>query len=256
MPINLYHENFYVNPKDIDAESLVLRGDEFRHAAKVVRKTKGSRFAAVDGCGNWYECEVQAVTSRQLQARIISSRQQVGEPKTHLTLAQGVIKGNRFDWVIEKGTEIGVSAFIPLLCERSVATAEHKVERWRRIALASMKQCGRSVWPSISEPMPITEALATLTSCDLKWIAQENIRNEQLNLKYFDRKLDKYNGGSGAALLIGPEGGFTDQEVTEALSHGFCPISLGTRRLRSETASVVAVTLQLEALGDLGGNSS
>jgi 16S rRNA (uracil1498-N3)-methyltransferase len=253
MPKILYHENFYVNPQDVDAEWLILHGDELRHAAQVVRKKKSSRFAAIDGCGNWYECEVEKVDKRQLKARIICSRHQVGEPKIHLTLAQSVLKGRRFDWLVEKGTEIGVSAFIPLICERSVAMAEHKVERWRRIALVAMKQCGRSVWPSISPPISFKKTLKNLKDCDLKWIAHENDGIEPQNLKVLNRKLDRDSGGQSVALLIGPEGGFTNQEVTNAMSHGFSPINLGMRRLRSETAGIVATTLVMGFLGELGG---
>jgi 16S rRNA (uracil1498-N3)-methyltransferase len=170
-----------------------------------------------------------------------------------LTLAQAVLKGSRFDLIVEKGTEIGVSVFIPLLCARSVATLEHKVDRWRRIALAAMKQCGRSLWPSISVPMSFKEALDTLSSGDLKWIAHEDVDIEPLNLKDFSRKINNYNGIGRIVLLIGPEGGFTEQEVAEALSHGFNPISLGTRRLRSETAAIVATTFIMGALGEFGG---
>lgn len=248
------HEHFYVEPDDVNADSLVLRGGEFRHAVKVLRKKKGSVFAAVDGCGNCYKCKVKSVSTGQLCAQIISTKRGVGEPKTHLTLAQCVIKGNRFDWVVEKGTEIGISAFIPVLCERSVAKAEHKEKRWQRIALAAMKQCGRSILPKVFAPQSFLETMSTLSACNLKIIADENSNTSLQSLKSNMEKLqsDTLNGNSGVAFLIGPEGGFGALEVTEAIKHGFTPVSFGPRRLRSETAGLVAATLILGSFGELG----
>lgn len=253
MAIIPYHENFYVLPEDVDGEFLILRGEEYHHAVKVVRKTVGSRFAAVDGCGNFYECEVSSITNQTLQARILTTRQQVGEPKTNLILAQSVLKGNRFDWLVEKGTEIGVSAFFPLLCERSIAIRENKAERWRRIALAAMKQCGRSVWPSVSEPIPFSEALRLAETGDLRWIAHEDAMTGLSQIKDMNKKCDNHGGRRRGVLLVGPEGGFTEKEIDDALSQGFTAICLGPRRLRSETAGIVAATLLLKVSGDLGG---
>jgi len=250
MAIIPYHENFYVLPEDVAGESLILRGEEYHHAAKVVRKKVGSRFAAVDGYGNWYECEVESMDRQSLRARILRSQQQVGEPKIHLILAQSVLKGNRFDWVVEKGTEIGASAFLPLLCERSIVVRENKVQRWRRIALAAMKQCGRSVCPSISEPKPFSEALHIPEVGDLRWIAHEDAASDLPHLNEISS--ESLRDKRKAVLIIGPEGGFTDQEISDALSQGFRAIHLGPRRLRSETAGIVAATLILKAFGDLG----
>jgi 16S rRNA (uracil1498-N3)-methyltransferase len=242
------HEHFYVLPDDVSDNYLILRGDEFKHAAKVLRKNRGSHFAAVDGLGNWFECELVDISTTFLKARILERFQNIGEPKFRLTLAVGLLKSNRFDWIIEKGTEIGVCCFVPVLCERSISRTDNKLDRFKRIALAAIKQCGRSVLPIVKKAVPFEDLLQQFSYYDCKIIAQNEIQSINSSL---DNLISQTSSNTGV-ILIGPEGGFSRVEVEQAISAGFVSISLGEKRLRSETAALITAAQLLTKMGELG----
>ena len=155
-------------------------------------------------------------------------------------------KGQRFDLVVEKATEIGVHTLIPMVTARSVvrpSARDDRWTRWQRIAISAMKQCGRTFLPRITPVMGFGEVLAQVGHHDLGLIAWEGAEGEPLE-RWMPR-------AGKVLLLIGPEGGFTPQEVEEAQRRGIKAISLGPRRLRAETAGIVALSLVLHHLGDL-----
>ncbi|MFQ5754203.1 MAG: RsmE family RNA methyltransferase, partial [bacterium] len=146
-------ELFYVRPQDVTHEFLTLQKDEMHHLTNVHRKKKGDTFLAVDGMGTVYDCQIEQMRQDELQARIFKKYKFMGEPFFKLTLALALPKKGRFEWVVEKGTEIGVSAFMPLLTQRTVVKEKSlKPQRCMRIALAAMKQCQRSVLPTTAAP--------------------------------------------------------------------------------------------------------
>jgi 16S rRNA (uracil1498-N3)-methyltransferase len=161
----------------------------------------------------------------------------LNEPDLEVKLAVAMLKNpSRFDFLVEKCTELGVREFVPVRTERTIVSKVH-AERLQKIALSAMKQCGRSFLPPIHSPMDFHEALTYLKGCERKFITHE---------KADERIADgarKVAGGSSetVAVLIGPDGGFTDGEVQAAVESGFKPVSLGPRRLRSETAAIVLV---------------
>jgi 16S rRNA (uracil1498-N3)-methyltransferase len=172
-----------------------------------------------------------------------------------------VPKGNRFDWVIEKATEIGVSAFIPLICERSeVNPRPGKNERWHRLALAAMKQSCRSICPAISEPVTFGALCRRASTLPAAFAAGQSGR-----LREFDFVLFAHEGAGDplpqlanrspkpriGLVIIGPEGGFTDAEIKIAHDAGITFFGLGPRRLRAETAGLVAAMKILSAFGEL-----
>ncbi len=244
---------FYVRPEDVFEDSLTLLKDESHHLIHVHRKKIGDFFAAVDGNGTVYECQIQEVVKDRLKARIIKKRRNLGEPIFRLTLAVAVLKGGRFDFVVEKGTEIGVSRFVPVLSSRVIGS-EHsdKPRRWQRIALAAMKQSGRSCLPGLELPVLFERVCENASDYDLKLIAHEKYHGQNLNTIFKNivqkRDLDFMKSG---ILLIGPEGGFTDEEVDFAAECGFTAFTLGSRRLRSETAALIGAALILDRMGEL-----
>ncbi|NOY61383.1 MAG: 16S rRNA (uracil(1498)-N(3))-methyltransferase [Calditrichaeota bacterium] len=241
-----HHYQFYVSPEKVGKGVFFLAGDEFHHAVKVLRKKVGDSLAAADGLGNCYEGRIEDISSLQLKVRIDSKTRNTGEPELFLTLAQAVPKGSRFDWVIEKGTEIGVSVFQPLLTKYSLIDPSSRIERWRHKALSAMKQCGRSRCPEILPPAAFIRILKEASNIPA-FIAHESYQDD------FDVDFAALLKSSARAIVfVGPEGGFNQEEIDLAVENGVQPISLGSRRLCSETAGIVAAVKILSASGDLG----
>jgi len=174
-----HREYFFVRPQDVVGESLFLQKDEIHHLVHVHRKEVGESFLAVDGQGMVYECLIEKMQKDVLRAKIMKKHRRIGEPVFQLSLAMALTKKGRFDWVIEKGTELGISKFIPILTKRSMVNEKSaKPERWTRIALAAMKQCGRSYLPQI-EPLKFLQAVCEYSSTyELKLIAHEKLRSK------------------------------------------------------------------------------
>ncbi len=254
-------EFFYTPPENFTADTVTLAGDEHAHLTRVLRHKAGDRITVVDGDGVAAVCEISEIGRTVTRLRLIKKLRRLGEPFVHLTLAQAVPKGNRFDWVIEKATEIGVSAFIPLLCERSEVTpGAGKNERWRRLALAAMKQSCRSVCPAISEPVMFGALCRRASALPEAFSAGQSGR-----LREFDFVLLAHEGGSDplpqlisrspqprlGLVMIGPEGGFSDNELQIARDAGITFFGMGPRRLRAETAGLAAAIKILAAFGEL-----
>lgn len=224
---------------------MILQKIERHHIINVHRKRVGDVLYAVDGQGTVYECTIAEILSNKVRASIHKKYRGLNEPTFKLTLAVGLTKRTAYEWVIEKGTELGVSSFVPVITQRSLMQERgHKIERWRRIALAAMKQCGRSRIPDIKSPTPFQVVLHTSDS-DLKWLAHESANT---NWGSLSQKVDNASSGT---LLIGPEGGFTDEEVREAKVSGFSAFGMGPRRLRTETAAMIGAALILNKMGEL-----
>jgi 16S rRNA (uracil1498-N3)-methyltransferase len=241
-------ELYYVRPQDVSGEYLSLKKDEFHHLVHVCRKRQGDTFLAADGQANVYECQIEFLERDGLQARIIKKRKFMGEPLFQLTLALAVPKKERFEWVIEKATEIGVNKLIPLMSDRTIAHAKSlNYQRCGRIALAAMKQCQRSLLP-IVEPMQDFRAVCENAVSGLKLLAHEKAPQTRLEDIFKNPGIEQAKSG---VVCIGPEGGFTEEEVAFALAHGFTIFGLGPRRLRSETAALVAAALVLDKMGEL-----
>lgn len=241
----MHRESYYIDPKQVIGEELRITGDELHHLGRVKRKQPGDIVWAVDGQGSAYEAEILEITKREALCRILKTRRRLGEPLAEVTLAQGVIKGERFDWLIEKAVEIGVHRIIPIQAEHAVLkVGAEKLFRWRRVALSAMKQCGRSILPEITEPKFFQKVVGMGTDCAVRFIAEAGDRSAPI-------RITKTTGSKKALLLVGPEGGFTDAEVALAMENGFTPMTLGPRRLRAETAGIVLASLVLGQLGEL-----
>ncbi|MFQ6116348.1 MAG: RsmE family RNA methyltransferase, partial [bacterium] len=177
-----HNDFFYVHPEDVAEGFVTLQKDEFHHLIHVHRKRIGDSFLAVDGVGTVYDCQIEELKRDSLKARILKKRRNVGEPVFQLTLALAILKKARFDWVVEKGTEIGICKFIPVLSSRStVGEDSGKPNRWQRIALAAMKQCGRSYLPAIESPIPLETVCEQCSTPGLKLIAHEKYSGQSLN---------------------------------------------------------------------------
>ncbi len=249
-------EFFYCPPHDISKEILTFIGEEAYHIVKVLKHKRGDKIIAVDGQGMEYNVRIISSSPTLVQGKIVKKRRKPREPLTKITLAQAIPKGSRMEFCIEKVTEIGVARIIPITTRRSIvipADESNKVERWRRIAKAAMKQSGRAILPIVEEVQNFKDAVELIPHYDLTLIAWEKegkrgikeIINETPRSKILDPHFHT------VLLFVGPEGGFTQGEVDLVLDKGALPISLGMRRLRSETAGILFTSLLLHELGDL-----
>lgn len=239
-------QQFYVNVDDVGNESFVIRDSEAAHAIRVLRKKVGEELVAVDGLGMRYSGPIVEINPNSLRVAIARREQNVGEPSLNLVLAQAVPRGPHFDWVVEKGTEVGISAFQPILTERSIIDPTSRIERWKKKALAAMKQCGRSKCPQVLQPMLFAEYLRSIPADACAFLAHESLpASADGDLAALLKK------SSQAILFVGPEGGFTPEEFQMAIDKKVLPIRLGPRRLRSETAGLVGAVKLFAAAGDL-----
>jgi len=230
-------EYFYIEASSINGSFVMISGDEVKHIARVLRKEPGEMIWVADGNGHVYETMIRSIYPYGVECEILKAYPRLHEPEVEITLAVGLLKNpSRMDWIIEKGTELGVSHFIPLLTKYTIPQSA-KEERWRNIALAAMKQCGRCVLPKIFPPTKLKNALEYAASSEVKLIPFEKTEH-----MLFIGEIMKRHTPKSAIIFIGPEGGFSDDEIAAAEQAGCIQVSLGPRRLRTETAAVVAAS--------------
>lgn len=224
---------FYTQPQFITSDNLTIEGDEFNHLTHVMRKKIGDRICVVDGVGTALECTIKALNKQAAACSIEVRHRRLHESETSVTLAVGMLKNPaRFDFLVEKATELGVSVIVPMITERTIAR-QAKTGRWRNLSLAAMKQSCRCVLPEVRAAVPYGDWISGC-STDLR-IIPHNEHCPRLS------NLVPQKNIATIAICIGPEGGFSDDEVRLAESHGFLPVSLGPRRFRTETAAIVAM---------------
>ena len=243
---------FYAPPENMSGDVIELPTAESHHAWDVFRVRPGSEVVVVDGLGRAYQAEVtKRSTARQVWARVHQTIPNYGEPRLNLTLAVGVAKGFKMDTVVEKGTELGVSRFVPVVSARSQlklddpSTAVRRRERWERVALAAMKQCRRSLRPEISVPLSFGGLLEGIDSEQLRLICQPGSDGTPL------RRLPLGDRSRRVTVLVGPEAGFSADEFQAARRAGWEQVRLGVRILRAETAGPTVSALIMAAAGEL-----
>ncbi len=232
--------HFFVPPEAVQDEKFTLAADESRHLAKVLRKKPGDEVNLFDGQGRLYRARIDVVGEGSVTGRILSAETQ---PALDLTmrLFQGLPKGDKFDWILEKMTELGAAEIVPMHVERCVAhLAKEKIparlERWKKILLSASKQSGRASVPSVRAPVTLDEALALCGKNDLTLFPWEGEKNVSLREILQSRLKD--SRGKTINIFIGPEGGFSMDEVARAQTAGAVTVSLGPAILRTETAGL------------------
>jgi len=231
----------------------LITGDELHHLLKVLRLKVGDAVAGFDNSGREWLAEIETVDAEFARCRITDEINPEVEARAEVYLVMGLAKGEKMEWVIQKGTELGMAGFIPLRTERAVLKlegrkAEERVGRWRRIAAEAVKQCRR-----VSEPriLPVADwhDLPDLLTPKTQWlIPYENEKTVTLKKVLVDFDL-RYP----VAILIGPEGGFSEREAAAAVRELQAKVvSLGPRILRTETAALAALVMVLHYFGDLG----
>ena len=226
------------------AEDGRIVGEELIHLIRVLRLSVGDEIEVLQK-GRRFQAEITSIDKEQA-AVTLGQELPSHEPKCRVTLYQGLCKGDKMDFIVQKCTEMGISAIVPVEMKWSVVKIDKKdkkTERYNKIAREAVKQCGRSAVPEVLPPMPFKEALN--------------------RMKGHEKVLMPYENGGDAfgsaipekdiAILIGPEGGIALEEVEAVRAIGGVPVTLGSRILRTETAGLVALTLTLHCAGELGG---
>jgi 16S rRNA (uracil1498-N3)-methyltransferase len=245
---------FYVPPPALDPDTVAIDATLAQRLAKVLRLRAGEEITLFDGSGIEALVRIERVDARGGTATVIARREGAPEPRVRLHLYQAISKGERFDWLVEKGTEIGVAAFTPLITARSVVRTHvegARLERWRRIAVEAAEQCRRSAVPAVDPPAALDEALARAEGVLLLPYEAAGESAPAIH-RAIDADIDALFALSAVSLFIGPEGGFEDAELERARAAAATIVTLGPRILRAETAGLVAATLILHATGDLG----
>jgi 16S rRNA (uracil1498-N3)-methyltransferase len=229
---------------DAGAERVTLPGDEAHHLTRVLRLAQGDEVEVFDGRGRAFRARVAAASRDHVEVTLLEAIPPAAAPAVALTLVQAVLKADGMDAVVRDATMLGVEAIVPILSAHvavpaAVRTSGKGIERWRRIALASAKQCRRATLPDIPPPQPLAEWLASPFG-GLRFILVEpsaapgagSLRD------YLDHPVP-----AGVSVLVGPEGGWAAGEVAAAVSGGYIPISLGRLTLRADAAPLVALSM-------------
>ncbi|MBP2017353.1 16S rRNA (uracil1498-N3)-methyltransferase [Symbiobacterium terraclitae] len=234
----------------VESGRVVLSRADSHHLLRVMRAAPGTPFIALAG-GVAYDCVLEAVEDGLACGRVVGSRPATGEPRIRIALFQGLAKGEKMEFVIQHGTELGIAEFIPVAAARSVVKLDAKkaadrTERWQRIAREAAEQSRRGAVPRVSAPVTWKEAVAGIAGFDLALVPWEE-GGEPLKAV-----LEAHPDALSYALFIGPEGGLTADEVALARAAGAIPVTLGPRILRTETAPLAAAAAILYARGEMG----
>lgn len=236
----------YVDAPLTPGGRVTLEGSAASHVTRVLRLRTGDALTLFNGAGGEYGASIAEARGGRLTVQVGEARALERESPLAVTLAQGVSRGERMDLVVQKATELGVHAIVPLFTERSVVRlsapqATRKLTHWRAVAVAACEQSGRNRLPQIAAPLPLADFLHQPPEAGARLLLSPQAV----------ARIQDVPPAPAATVLIGPEGGLTETEQETALAAGFTPVRLGPRILRTETAALAALTvLQLE-FGDL-----
>jgi 16S rRNA (uracil1498-N3)-methyltransferase len=242
---------FFVQPASFEGELVHLSREQAHQIRQVLRLGPGDTIVVLDNQGLEYEVTLTAVSQKEAVGRLTGTRQAVGEPKVQLTLFQSLLIREKFEWVLQKATEVGVVQIVPVLTARGLVRTkqieDNKLDRWQRIVVEAAEQSHRGRIPKIEQALPFADVFSRFVGFDRLLIAAPT---ETVTLREALHGIVRPD--PSIALLIGPEGGFTEEEVTLAREKGAFAVGLGPRILRTETAAVVACALILYELGEMG----
>ena len=231
-------------------DQVIVSGEDAHHIIRVLRYRPGDVISISDGAnaesfGVIYDIDMR---STELKLKIVEKNKRK-EIKPFITLLQGLPKGDKLDWILQKNTEIGVRKFVPIVTKRTVTNIapskiERRKERWEKIVKEAAKQCMRMDIPEIGQVLTFDSSFQEIKKHPWE---QEKATSLKKIMKNIDKSISRI------AVFIGPEGGFSVDEIEKAKSAGAVPVSLGSRILRTETAAVATCSMIMYELGDMGG---
>jgi len=249
--VSLIMRRFFLDRQGIHSDSPTLTGSDVKHISTVLRSKPGDEIFLFDGQGYDYHARIVNITHKAITLSILTRYPSTSEPCVHIAIGQALIKARKMDRIVRQLTELGGSAFLPFIAQRSVVRPDgerfsKKRTRWETIAIEALKQCGRSQTPHIGPIASFEGLVSTSQTYDLCVIFHDHKREAAPEcFPHTKQRITR------VLALIGPEGGFTAEEVTLALEAGFTHGYLGPRTLKSDTAAVTATAVIQHLLGDL-----
>mgnify|MGYP001985241594 FL=1 len=217
------------------------------HVGRVLRMQAGQALLLFNGDGQDYHATITEAGKKHVQVAVTEAGKNETESTLRVVLAQTLSKGDRMDYAVQKAVEMGVSEIVPLTTERCDVKLkgdreDKRLRHWQQVAISAAEQCGRARVPEIQPVMTVQQWLEHARACDLRLVLHHRT----------ERSLNTLEKPSSIALMIGPEGGLTAEEIALAEDNGFLPVALGPRVLRTETAPVAAIALCQWLWGDIG----
>ena len=239
---------FFIPPDWLTPPTVTVRGDIARQVKTVLRLRTGGTIIVLDNSGMEWQVRLTQFNRDSVEGQIISQQAAQGEPSLHLTLYQGTLKGQKFEWVLQKGTELGVSRFVPTICQRSVVNEVEalvkKRERWQQIIREAAEQSRRGRLPNLEPAVPLAEAVRQAQHVPLILMPWEEATGPALKTILAGQQFE------AAAVFIGSEGGFTADEAALVRQAGGYVVKLGPRILRAETAGLAVCAALLYEGGE------
>ena len=255
---------FFVSPDQLEGDKVTITGPAVHHIRDVLRLGPGDDIVVLDNSGWERETEILKMDREQVIGRVLSKTLATGEPRTKVSLFQGVLKSGHFEFVLQKGTELGIVEFVPLISQRCVISGlddvNKKMGRWQRIVRETAEQSRRGRLPNLQPVMIFSQACERAKRTGglslIPWEEEKKVNLKQVfgKAETKSKRKEPHSFPSrpfSINLFIGPEGGFTFEEVTLAQRYDIVPITLGPRILRAETSGLVAAAAILYELGDL-----
>ena len=240
-------DRFYIPPAQWDASSLRLIDDEAKHCSQVMRHREGDEVIVFNGVGDVAHARIASVKKHEVALDCIAI-ERIEPPAVRITLAPALIKADRWEWLLEKATELGVTEIQPLITGRCVVKlgaddAARKHDKWQRLIIEASKQCRRAWVPTLQPVCRLDDWTTQETTADLSLVAA--LDKHTVTIKQAARAFCERTSRSATSsrVVIGPEGDFTRAELSELISRGFTCVSLGALTLRAETASIAAIAV-------------
>jgi 16S rRNA (uracil1498-N3)-methyltransferase len=237
---------FFIEPKNVSSgDKITLIGEDARHISFSLRARPGDEYILCDTCNYEYICKITEITSDEVVLELVEKKPCEAEPDVKVTLYQALIKGDKFDAVVQKAVELGVHRIVPVISERCVSRPdakqlEKKIERWQKISKAAAMQCARSYVPEIAPVVEYKNAIEQIKNADCGFICYEAEPHEPMK-KIFEA-CSSENKSSTYSFFVGPEGGISEKEAEVAKKSGLPLASLGKRILRTETAPLCVIS--------------
>ncbi len=229
-----------------------IRGNEAIHILKVLRLKCGDLFEMCNNSENTFVCRIIDCGKKNVVSEIVNSYKEESTTEKKIFVFQSLSKGTKMDFVIQKSVELGAYMLVPVNTEFSVvklSDEEGKLSRWRRISMEASKQCKRNVMMQVHSPVSFNEAVDMLNDCDIRIIAYEGEKETSLKSVIRTPKTER---SDSIGMMIGPEGGFSKQEIQFAKESGITTVTLGKRILRTETAAVALLSTIMYEINELG----
>lgn len=242
---------YFVDITQIDENQITIIGEDYQHLKKVLRAQKGD-IITVCCSGIDYTAQLEEISSDCIKCVIIDKKANLTESALKVTLYQGLPKADKMELIVQKCIELGVYEIVPVITDRCVSKintskdAHNKVSRWQKIAVEAAKQCNRGIIPKVGIPIKFSEAIELASKFNLSVIPYE-----KESATGFKNIVSECSNVVTASIFIGPEGGFTEEEIHLAEAKGIKKLTLGPRILRTETAGIVALSLMMYDLGDI-----